>query len=249
MVNELHFMLNRFLFIFIFFSTCCNFVGAQSFFSLLLQQITKKEEPFISEFIFLTDLVENIDNYSADSLHQNNAEGRFLSNVMNNLQYVSRKAPWLECFEKFVEMIFAKESATSLYMQANALSSAKCVPSFLIEWLNQFVEDQLHFSLQQEDPSKTILAPVVVATLVSNANQQPGNHTKSSNPSTKKLSSNRRSFSVDLEQQECGICLEVAHKKVVGCPAAQCKSSFCESCLTDWLKRSKSCPGCRGEKK
>ncbi len=245
-------MLNRFLFTFVFFSTCYNFVGAQSFLMLFFQKITKKQS-FIYQNIYLADVVEDTDNYSPSFFHQANfAATNFLSNVMNSQQQVSRNEPWLLIFQKFVEMIFAKESETSLYMQANALSCAENIPRFVVEWVNQFVNDQLIFPSEQIDPSKTILAPEVQPILSTKTTQLPKKDKKQS--STKRSSVNKKGLSKKrvsstfLEQQECSICLE-AHKEVVSCPAGQCSALFGKRCLNEWLEINNSCPGCRGVKK
>ena len=44
------------------------------------------------------------------------------------------------------------------------------------------------------------------------------------------------------DQFDCGICYMIMHQAVTLMP---CLHTYCGGCFSDWIKRSKDCPGCR----
>jgi E3 ubiquitin-protein ligase RNF5 len=64
-------------------------------------------------------------------------------------------------------------------------------------------------------------------------------NTSSSNETKKKESSDIP----DEDKWKCPICLESLQQPVV----TRCGHAFCWPCITEWLRRSNSCPVCHGE--
>ncbi|GAQ83830.1 hypothetical protein KFL_001640050 [Klebsormidium nitens] len=101
-----------------------------------------------------------------------------------------------------------------------------------------------HEEASQSEASAQPASPSRASSLQTGSSMQGGTQTSINGSPLKRLKGIELSEAEKSEKLECGICHDIWHNCVSTIP---CLHTFCAACLSGWVKRSNTCPKCRGQ--
>lgn len=124
-------------------------------------------------------------------------------------------------------------------MEEEELNEERCAPFDPTAFLRQQNEAQPVPESAEPNEEKPIKKPIII-----HLKKSPDELETSSEEQPKEENSPEKEDGLsDAEKWRCPICLEGLQQPVV----THCGHVFCYPCITEWLRRSNSCPVCHGE--